>query len=66
MEKYIDQLSLTHPQAGTWPATQACALTGNPTSNPVARRLVLKTLSHTSQGSVSFIKPDFADGRILQ
>ena len=22
-------LPLTHPQIGTWPATQACALTGN-------------------------------------
>ena len=25
-KRYIDWLSLTHLQAGTWPATQACAL----------------------------------------
>ena len=28
-ERYIDRLPLAHPQLGTWPATQACALTGN-------------------------------------
>ena len=38
------------PQPGTWPATQACALTGNQTSNPLVRGLVLNPLSHTSQG----------------
>ena len=26
-ERYIDWLSLAHPQLGTWPTTQACALT---------------------------------------
>ena len=35
---------------GTWPATQACALTGNPTDNPSDHRPVLNPLSHTSQG----------------
>ena len=35
---------------GTWPAIQACALTGNRTGNPLVRRLVLNPLSHTSQG----------------
>ena len=35
---------------GTWPATQARALTGNRTSDPLIRRLVLNPLSHTSQG----------------
>ena len=28
-ERNIDWLPLAHPQLGTWPATQACALTGN-------------------------------------
>ena len=28
-------LPLTHPYWGTWPATQACALTGNRTSDPL-------------------------------
>ena len=27
-------LPLVHPQLGTWPTTQACALTGNGTSDP--------------------------------
>ena len=31
-ERNIDQLPLTCPQPGTWPSTQACALTGNQTS----------------------------------
>ena len=44
-------LPLMHPLLGTWPATQAYALTGNRTSNPLAQRLVLNPLSHTSQGS---------------
>ena len=43
-------LPLTHPLLGTWPATQACALTGNPTGTPLVRRPVLKPLSHTSEG----------------
>ena len=42
---------LPHPLLGTWPATQACALTGNQTSDPLVHRLALSPLSHTSQGS---------------
>ena len=30
-ERYRDQLPLIHPQLGTWPATQACALCRNQT-----------------------------------
>ena len=33
-------LPLAHPQLGTWPATQACALTGSQTSDPLVYRLV--------------------------
>ena len=40
----------THPLLGTWPATQACALTGNRIDNLLFRRLALNPLSHTSQG----------------
>ena len=54
-KRNIDQLPLAHPQLGTWPATQACALTGNQTSNLSVSRLVLNPLSHTSQGS-TFLK----------
>ena len=28
-DRYICHLLLAQPQLGTWPATQACALTGN-------------------------------------
>ena len=38
------------PPLGTWPATQACALTGNQTSDLcLFRRPVPNPLSHTSQ-----------------
>ena len=37
------------PLLGTWPATQACALTGNWTSDPVVLRPALDPLSHTGE-----------------
>ena len=43
-------LPLAYPLLGTWPTTQACALTGNQTSDPLLHRPVLNPLSHTSQG----------------
>ena len=43
-------LPLPHPLLGAWPATQACALTGNQTCNPLVLRLALSPLSHASQG----------------
>ena len=49
-------LPLVHPQLGPWPATQACALTGNGTGNPLVRRRALNPLSHTSQGCLFFLK----------
>ena len=42
-------LPLTHPLLGTWPATQARALTGNRTGDPLVCRSALNPLSHTSQ-----------------
>ena len=39
---------------GTWPATQACALTRNWTSNLLVCRPALNLLSHTNQGSNDF------------
>ena len=38
------------PELGTWPATQACALTGNQTGDPLVRRPTLNPLNYTSQG----------------
>ena len=35
------------PPMGTRPTTQACALTGNRTGDPLVCRLVLNSLSHT-------------------
>ena len=40
-------LPLARPQSGSWPATQACALTGNRTTSLEVRRPVLNPLSHT-------------------
>ena len=45
-------LPLVHPLLGTWTATQAYALTGNQTGDPLVRRLVLNPLSHISQGRI--------------
>ena len=39
-------LPLTHPPMGTWPAAQACALTGNPTIDPFVLRPAFNSLSH--------------------
>ena len=47
-------LPLTHHLLGTWPATQACAVTGYWTSNPLVHRLALNPLSHISQVHSSF------------
>ena len=44
-------LPLARPVLETRPATQACALAGNQTSNPLFPRPARNPLSHTSQGS---------------
>ena len=43
------------PGLGTWPTTQACALTRNQTGNLSVCRLALNPLSHTSQGSFEYV-----------
>ena len=48
-------LPLMHPPLGTWSVTQACALTGNRTRDPLVHRLALNPLSHTSQGLSKFL-----------
>ena len=47
-------LPLAHLLLGTWPATQACALTGNQTSDLSICRMGLSPLSHTNQGFLKF------------
>ena len=49
-------LPLICPLLGTWSTTQACALTGNRTGDPLVRRLALSPLSHTSQDSHPYFK----------
>ena len=49
-EGNVDRLPLTHHHPGTWPTTQACALTGNRTGDLLVCRPALNPLSHTSQG----------------
>ena len=44
-----------HPLLGPLPATQACALTGNQTDDPLVHRPALNPLSYTSQGCLSFL-----------
>ena len=46
---------LVCPLLRSWPATQACALTGNWTSDSLIHRPALNPLSHTSQGYKSFL-----------
>ena len=46
----------SHAQLQTWPATQACALTGNGTSNFSALSLMLYPLGHTSWGCCCYFK----------
>ena len=48
-------LPLKCPLLGTWPAIQACALTGNQTSGPLVHRPELNPLSYTTQASVFFL-----------
>ena len=43
-------LPLVCPLLGTWPVTQACALTGNRTGDPLVRRPAFNPLTDTSQG----------------
>ena len=44
-------LPLSCPLPGTWPATQACALIGNQTCDPLVHRPALNPLIHISQGT---------------
>ena len=48
-------LPLTRPLVATCPTSQACALTGSPTSNPLVHRLALNPLSRTRKGQISVL-----------
>ena len=53
-EKHQCVVASHHPQLRTWPATQACALTGNRTSNSLVHKPALNPLS--SQGSIPIFR----------
>ena len=57
---------LAHSLLGTWPTTQACALTGNQTHHPLGHRPAFNPLSHTSQAERYIFKlfPLCSDYRI--
>ena len=42
-------LPVMHRLLGSWPTTQACALTGNRTGDPLVCRALLNPLSYSSQ-----------------
>ena len=54
-------LALMHALLGTWPTTQACALTGNRASDTLVHRPALNPRSYTSQGLICSFKKDFID-----
>ena len=54
-KRYMNWLPLAHPQSGTGPTIQACALTRNKTSSPLVHRLALNPLSFYTQST--FILP---------
>ena len=56
-ERNINWLPLIPPQLGTWPITQACALTGNQTGDLSVCRMMPTLLSHTSQGQCQLLSP---------
>ena len=45
-ERNIDQLHLSRPHLGAWPPAQACALTGNHTSDLLVHRMTLNPEPH--------------------
>ena len=55
-EKHQCVIASHSPPTGDLPETQACALTGNPTSNPLVRRPALNPLNHSSQGKNKYFK----------
>ena len=52
-------LPLAHPLLGIWPATQACALTGNQTGNALVHRPTLSPVTYTNQCLKYYFKHNF-------
>ena len=64
-KRNIDQLSLVHPQLGTWPTAPACALTEHCTGDLAVHTPALGPLSHTSQGTSCKIFRDLSKAPTL-
>ena len=62
----IDQVPLTRPQPGAWPTIQTCALTGTRTCHLSVCRMTPNPLSHTHQGSFSFITGGMCGVKVLR
>ena len=60
-ENFTVWLPLMCPLLGTWPITQACALTRNRTSDPLVRRPALRPLNHPHQGPPGSLQKNFAN-----
>ena len=58
-KRIISLFHLAHPQPGTWPATQICALTRNLTGDLSVWGTMSHPQSYTSQGSMSPFNPWF-------
>ena len=63
-EKHQCVVAFCMPQLGTWPTTQACALTGNRTGDPLVRRLAQSTEPH-QQGLATTFKLRYVGTLIL-
>ena len=55
-ERHTHHVASCTPPTGAWPATQACALTGNLTGDLLVCRPALNPLSHTSQGCLHMFR----------
>ena len=64
-KRYINWLPLSHPQLGSWPTTQACALTGNQTGDLSVCQPALNPLSHACQGPLEFSLLQISQGMPL-
>ena len=62
-ERNIDWLPPKRPHLGTWPTSQACALTRNRTGDPSVSRPVFNPLNHASQ---SYLPLFFLNRRKIQ
>ena len=65
-ERNSDRLSLSHPQLGIWPTTQACALTGNQTGNLSVCRLAQSSEPHQPRQYSDILKALLECWKVLE